>query len=74
MTPELRAAAAACGAPDFILPWLDRFYDAVEGRGADPIPPEQILRVCRVIDQIVEGVDACMADPKNSTSAPEARA
>jgi Pyruvate/2-oxoacid:ferredoxin oxidoreductase delta subunit len=28
MTPELHAAAAACGAPDFILPWLDRFYDA----------------------------------------------
>ena len=54
--------------------YLDRFYDAVEGRGADPIPPEQILRVCRVIDQIVEGVDACMADPKNSTSATEARA
>ena len=26
------------------------------------------------VDQIVEGVDACMADPKNSTSATEARA
>lgn len=26
-TPELRALAEAVGAPDFILPWLDRFYD-----------------------------------------------
>jgi hypothetical protein len=46
---------------------LDRFYDAVEGKGPDPIPPEQILRVCQVIDQIVVGVDACMAE-QNGTS------
>lgn len=27
VTPELRALAVAVGAPDFMLPWLDRFYD-----------------------------------------------
>jgi Pyruvate/2-oxoacid:ferredoxin oxidoreductase delta subunit len=27
VTPELRAVADAVGAPGFILPWLDRFYD-----------------------------------------------
>jgi predicted dehydrogenase len=32
---------------------LDTFYDAVEGRGADPIPPEHILRVCALIDAVV---------------------
>lgn len=36
---------------------LDRFYDSIEGRGEDPIPAAQILRVCRVIDQIVEGME-----------------
>ena len=28
VTPAVRAVAALIGAPDFILPWLDRFYDA----------------------------------------------
>ncbi len=37
---------------------LDRFYDAVEGRGPDPVPREQILRVCQIIDRIVDGVNA----------------
>lgn len=32
---------------------LDRFYGAIAGEGADPIPPAQILRVCRLIDEIV---------------------
>lgn len=32
---------------------LNRFYDAVEGNAAAPIPPEQILRVTRIIDRIV---------------------
>jgi len=27
VTPTLAAVAAAVGAPDFVLPWLDRFYD-----------------------------------------------
>ncbi len=27
VTPTMAAVAAAVGAPDFILPWLDRFYD-----------------------------------------------
>ena len=27
VTPELAAVAAVVGAPDFIAPWLDRFYD-----------------------------------------------
>ena len=27
MTPAVRAVAGVVGAPDFILPWLDRFYD-----------------------------------------------
>lgn len=33
---------------------LDRFYDAVEGKAADPVPADQILRVCRIIDRIVD--------------------
>ena len=37
---------------------LNRFYDAVEGRGADPVPHSHILRVCRAIDQIVIGMGA----------------
>jgi predicted dehydrogenase len=37
---------------------LSRFYDAVEKDAADPIPPEQIARVCRIIDQIVVGMEA----------------
>lgn len=41
---------------------LNRFYDSVEGKGVDPVPHDQIMRVCRVIDQIVEGVNACMAE------------
>lgn len=32
---------------------LTRFYDAVEGRADDPVPPAQILRVARLIDAIV---------------------
>ena len=37
---------------------LNRFYDAVEGRGADPIPYHHILRVCRAIDRMVIGLEA----------------
>ena len=37
---------------------LTRFYDAIEHQGSDPIPPEHILRVCRVIDQLVVGMEA----------------
>ncbi len=33
---------------------LNRFYDAVEARGDDPVPHAHILRVCRAIDQMVE--------------------
>jgi predicted dehydrogenase len=36
---------------------LDRFYDAIEKDAVDPIPPAHILRVCRVIDQIVDGME-----------------
>jgi Pyruvate/2-oxoacid:ferredoxin oxidoreductase delta subunit len=45
VTPTLAAVAAAVGAPDFIVPWLDRFYDEADARlvlaapsfgGADP--------------------------------------
>ena len=35
---------------------LKRFYDAVEGKGPDPIEPAHVLRVCRIIDQIVAGM------------------
>lgn len=35
---------------------LNRFYDAVEGKGVDPLPHTHILRVCRAIDQIVSGI------------------
>jgi len=37
---------------------LNRFYDAVEGKGADPIPAAHILRVCHVIDRLVDGMEA----------------
>lgn len=36
---------------------LDRFYDAVEGFGPEPIPHDQILRVARLIDAIVERME-----------------
>jgi predicted dehydrogenase len=45
---------------------LNRFYDSVEGKGPDPVPHDQILRVCRVIDQIVVGVNACMDEQNGS--------
>jgi len=32
---------------------LTNFYDALEGRRADPIPRDEILRVCRLIDRVV---------------------
>lgn len=37
---------------------LNRFYDAVEGHGTDPVPHDQILRVCRAIDRMVLGMEA----------------
>jgi predicted dehydrogenase len=37
---------------------LGRFYDAVEGRGPDPIPPEIVMRVCRAIDRVVASIGA----------------
>jgi predicted dehydrogenase len=37
---------------------LRRFYDAIEGKGPDPIEPAHVLRVCRIIDQIVVGMAA----------------
>lgn len=37
---------------------LGRWYDALEGRGPDPVPPAHILRVARLIDAIVAGMDA----------------
>ncbi len=33
---------------------LARFYGAIDGRDEDPVAPAQILRVCRMIDAIVE--------------------
>ncbi|HEY6984472.1 MAG TPA: Gfo/Idh/MocA family oxidoreductase, partial [Rhodanobacteraceae bacterium] len=35
---------------------LARFYDAIETGAPDPIPPDQILRVCRLIDRIVDAM------------------
>lgn len=35
---------------------LDRFYRAIETGAASPVPPAEILRVCRIIDQIVVGM------------------
>ena len=32
---------------------LGRYYDAIEGRGVDPVPPAHILRVCQLIERIV---------------------
>jgi len=37
---------------------LTRFYDAIENGAPDPIPPDQILRVCRLIDRIVDAMKA----------------
>lgn len=37
---------------------LNRFYDAVEGSQPDPIPVAHILRVCRLIDLLVQGMEA----------------
>ena len=37
---------------------LSRFYDTVEGRGDDPIPHAQILRVCHIIDEIVLAIES----------------
>lgn len=37
---------------------LQRFYSAVATGSPEPIPREQILRVCIVIDRIVAGIDA----------------
>ncbi|RZS52974.1 putative dehydrogenase [Sphaerotilus mobilis] len=37
---------------------LTRFYDAVEAKGPPPLPTAQILRVTRIIDQIVAGIAA----------------
>jgi Pyruvate/2-oxoacid:ferredoxin oxidoreductase delta subunit len=31
-TPAMRAVAGLVGAPDFLLPWLDRFYDEEDAR------------------------------------------
>jgi predicted dehydrogenase len=36
---------------------LARYYDAVEGKAEDPIPHAEILRVCRIIDQIVLAIE-----------------
>ena len=36
---------------------LNRFYDAVEGSGPEPIPSLHVMRVCRVIDSIVTEVE-----------------
>ena len=36
---------------------LRRFYDAIETGAPDPIEPAHVLRVCRMIDQIVVGMD-----------------
>jgi hypothetical protein len=46
---------------------LSRFYDSVQGSAPPPIPTAQILRVTRIIDQIVAGIAA--AEPVDATSA-----
>jgi predicted dehydrogenase len=35
---------------------LERFYDAIEGRGEDPVPQAEILRVAGIIDGIVDAL------------------
>jgi predicted dehydrogenase len=46
---------------------LSRFYDSVQGSAPPPIPTAQILRVTRIIDQIVAGIAA--AEPIEAASA-----
>jgi Pyruvate/2-oxoacid:ferredoxin oxidoreductase delta subunit len=55
VTPEMRAVATASGAPDFILPWLDRFYDAGDAEllraaaegSLDGVEPARLERAVR---------------------------
>jgi Pyruvate/2-oxoacid:ferredoxin oxidoreductase delta subunit len=55
VTQKMRAVAAASGAPDFILPWLDRFYDADDAAlllaaatgSLDGIDPARLERAVR---------------------------
>jgi hypothetical protein len=49
---------------------LTRFYDAVQTQSAPPIPTDQILRVTRIIDQIVAGIEA--AESTHAQAAPDA--
>lgn len=42
---------------------LHEFYDAIEGRGEDPVPAAQILRVATITDAIVAAVEAAGAGP-----------
>ena len=70
-TPTMAAVAAAVGAPDFILPWLDRFYDeddaelmlAAANDGAAPLAgagEERLARAVRraILDRDEAGVYA----------------
>ena len=55
-TQTLAAVAAAVGAPELVLPWLDRFYDgddvevllaAGEPTGLASVEPERLERALR---------------------------
>lgn len=56
VTPAMRALAVAAGAPDFLLPWLDRFYDeadaelvlaAADGGGLTGVDAARLERAVR---------------------------
>jgi hypothetical protein len=53
VTPMMAAVAAAVGAPTFIVPWLDRFYDEADARlvlaapAFDGVDPEGFARAVR---------------------------
>ena len=53
VTPTMAAVAAAVGAPDLILPWLDRYYDESDAQlilaapSHDGVDPEVLARAVR---------------------------
>jgi len=68
-TPTMAAVAAAVGAPEFVLLWLDRFYDGDDGevllavaggQGTDDIEPARLERAMRraVLDRDEAGAYA----------------
>jgi Pyruvate/2-oxoacid:ferredoxin oxidoreductase delta subunit len=69
VTPAVRAVAALIGAPDFILPWLDRFYDADDAdlllaAGGGSLAGASEERLARAVRRaVLDGDDAGVHSP-----------